>query len=265
MFKTEAAADYPSVIVDSWARSSWSEAAAAGHPTVMSNSGDLRVVFLSRVCRLSNSPQVVCMVNMTSHDLYVGIFYLDYPGHSAKGMWIDMMKGNSNVTQQKLLLGGEVSMWQDQYVGSCLFDNKQDENFTQSDSHCIWPRTAIAAGTFWGNYRPDVDDGWFNQTFVAVQARLGERKVDSCPCATLTSNGCSQMSFCGVGYCGPVPPPPGPPPPSCSAFAAPTGYGCMGETSGEPTLLLKPATNISGTCSNAHRPTARFAPANSII
>ena len=40
LFKTEAAADYPSVIVDSWARSSWSEAAAAGHPTVMSNSGE---------------------------------------------------------------------------------------------------------------------------------------------------------------------------------------------------------------------------------
>ncbi len=218
LFKTGAAADYPSVIVDSWARSSWSEAAAAGHPTVMSNSG---------------------------------IFYLDYAGHSAKSMWIDMMKDNSNTTQRKLLLGGEVSMWQDQYVGSCMFDNKQDENFTQSNSHCIWPRTAIAAGTFWGNYRPDVDDDWFNKTFLAVQGRLGERNVDSCPCATLTSNGCSQMSFCGVGYCGPVPPPPGPPPPTCAAFATPEGYGCMGETSGNPSLLLKPAANITGAYPNA--------------
>jgi hypothetical protein len=39
LFKTEAALAYPSVIVDSWARSSWSESAAAGHSTVMSNSG----------------------------------------------------------------------------------------------------------------------------------------------------------------------------------------------------------------------------------
>eukprot|EP01050_Picozoa_sp_SAG11_P011275 SAG11_NODE_1183_length_5593_cov_7.174190_6_plen_52_part_00 len=31
LFKTEAAAAYPSVIVDSWARTSWSEAAALGH------------------------------------------------------------------------------------------------------------------------------------------------------------------------------------------------------------------------------------------
>ena len=98
LFKTEAAQAFPTVIVDSWARSSWSEAAAAGHPTVMSNSG---------------------------------IFYLDYSGHTAKGMYIDMLKDNANTTQQKLLLGGEVSMWQDRYVGSCLFPNEQDENFTQ--------------------------------------------------------------------------------------------------------------------------------------
>jgi hypothetical protein len=207
LFKTEAAQAFPTVIVDSWARSSWSEAAAAGYHTVMSNSG---------------------------------IFYLDYAGHSAKGMYIDMLKDNTNTTQQQLLLGGEVSMWQDRYVGSCLFPSDQDDNFTQSTSHCIWPRTAIAAGTFWGqNYRADLDAAWFNATFDAVLARLVERQVDACPCATLTSNGCSQMDFCGIGYCGPPPSPPAPPSPSCSAYMLPAGWACMGDTAGEPSLLLK--------------------------
>ena len=54
-----------------------------------------------------------------------GLFYLDSAGHSAKGMWFDMLKGNANQTQCAYLLGGEVSMWQDRYVGSCLFPNDQ--------------------------------------------------------------------------------------------------------------------------------------------
>ena len=205
LFKTEAAEPYPSVIVDSWARSSWSEAAAAGHRTVMSNSG---------------------------------LFYLDYAGHSAKGMYLDMKAGNTNETQRGLLLGGEVSMWQDQYVGSCLFGNQQDENFTESTSHCIWPRTAIFAGTVWGSHQ-NVSDDVFEKTFLAVQARLGDRKVDSCPCANLTSNGCEQMGKCGVGYCGALPGPPPPPAPSCSAYAAPAGFTCLGSSAGSQPLLLK--------------------------
>ena len=40
-----------------------------------------------------------------------------------------------------------------------------------------------------------------------------KRGIPSCPCATLTSNGCSQMQRCSKTYCPPPPPPP--PPPSC--------------------------------------------------
>ena len=29
-----------------------------------------------------------------------------------------------------MMLQGETSMWQDRYVGSCLFPNAQDRNFT---------------------------------------------------------------------------------------------------------------------------------------
>eukprot|EP01051_Picozoa_sp_SAG22_P012635 SAG22_NODE_1332_length_4702_cov_1.577232_4_plen_144_part_01 len=139
-----------------------------------------------------------------------GLFYLDYPGHTAKGMYLDMKAGNSNTTQKALLLGGEVSLWQDAYVGSCLFGNQQDANFSQSASHGIWPRTAIFAGIAWGNYKA-VSDGDFEKTFAAVKIRLASRAVDSCPCANLTANGCSQMGRCGVGYCGALPGPPPPP------------------------------------------------------
>ena len=41
VFKTGAASSSPAVIVDSWARSSWQQAAALGHRTVASNSGNL--------------------------------------------------------------------------------------------------------------------------------------------------------------------------------------------------------------------------------
>jgi len=88
LFKTGAAAEYPTTIVDSWARTSWSQAAAAGHDVVMSNNG---------------------------------LFYLDSAGHSARKMWLNISAvGNATYVQGKHLLGGETSMWQDRYVSRCV-------------------------------------------------------------------------------------------------------------------------------------------------
>ena len=177
LFKTNAAAAYKSVIVDSWARTSWSQAAEAGHKVVMSNDG---------------------------------LFYLDSAGHSAEKMWLNMSAlGNATAEQAKLLLGGETSMWQDRYVKSCLFPNKQDTNFTESVNGCIWPRAAIAAGSFWGFYNST--KGLDAATFSAVHARLVRAGIASCPCATLATSHCSQLQRCEVRYC---PPPPPPPPPA---------------------------------------------------
>ena len=186
LFKTGAAAAFPMTIVDSWARESWAQAAAAGHEVVMSNYGK---------------------------------FYLDYPAHSAAAMWLNISAlGGATAAQQQLLLGGETSMWQDQYVHSCLFDNAKDAAFTQSTAGCIWPRAAIAAGSFWGFY--STTKGLDDATFDATQQRLLARGVDSCPCATLNSTSCSQMSRCGVAYCPPTPSPPTPPTPPTPAPAA---------------------------------------------
>ena len=96
-----------------------------------------------------------------------------------------------------------------------MFPNEQDRNFSESVSGCIWPRAAIAAGSFWGynNNTKGLDEA----TFDATQQRLLRRGIPSCPCATLTSNGCSQMQRCEKSYCPPPPPPP--PPPSCGETA----------------------------------------------
>ena len=139
-----------------------------------------------------------------------GYFYLDAPGHSAEKMWFNMTAlGGATAAQAKLLLGGETSMWQDEYVGSCMFANAQDANFSESVAGCVWPRAAIAAGSFWGfnNHTKALDEATFN----ATQQRLVNRGIPSCPCATLTSNGCSQMQRCEKVYCPPPPPPPPPP------------------------------------------------------
>lgn len=53
--------------------------------------------------------------------MFISYFYLDSPGHTAKGMWINMTAlGGASPAQAALLLGGETSMWQDQYVSSCM-------------------------------------------------------------------------------------------------------------------------------------------------
>jgi len=122
LFKTGAAERSTDIVVDAWARSSWQQAAKKGHPAVDSANGH---------------------------------FYLDNLGHdhAAAGMWLDLYKGESNTTLRSLLLGGEASMWQDQYVpnrvASCMFQSPdRDDDFSNSTSSMIWPRSAIAAGSF---------------------------------------------------------------------------------------------------------------------
>ena len=63
-------------------------------------------------------------------------------------------------------------MWGDAFMaGSCLYDSSQDRNFSKSVSQSIWPRTAIAAGSFWGPYR-QVPDNYLQATLEAVPSRL---------------------------------------------------------------------------------------------
>jgi hexosaminidase len=176
LFKTEAAKISQDIIIDAWARSSWQQAAQAGHPVVDSENGH---------------------------------FYLDNLGadHTAAGMWLDITKGETNSTMRSLLLGAESSMWQDQYVpdrvASCLFQSpERDEDFANSTSSMIWPRNAIAAGSFW-RYSPRLsgDDELFASILARASASLEDRGIGSCHCTTPSSTGCQQQSYCGQTWC----------------------------------------------------------------
>ena len=203
--KTNASTEFPSVIVENWGGPHWDEIAATGHRTV--NADKFK-------------------------------FYLDYPNHQAKPMWTDLYENVTNTTQRALLIGGETAHWGDQFMtGSCLYSNSQDVNYSRSVSQSIWPRTAIAAGAFWGHYKP-VPDDYLQSALVAVRSRLAGRGVDSCPCTTTTSNGCSQHSQCGVSYC-PPPPPPLPPALPCAEYETPENFLCLGGTAGATSLLIK--------------------------
>ena len=118
--KTNASTNFPSVIVENWGGPHWGDIAATGHRTVNANK------FL---------------------------FYLDYPNHQAAPMWTDLYQNVTNTAQRALLIGGETAHWGDQFMtGSCLYSNSQDVNYSRSVSQSIWPRTAIAAGAFWGHF-----------------------------------------------------------------------------------------------------------------
>jgi lysophospholipase L1-like esterase len=210
--KTGAAAAFPSVVLELWGDGNWTALAETGHRTINAN-------------KL--------------------LFYLDYPNHMAAPMWSSLYATGTNrtatPTEREFLIGGETAMWGDAFMaGSCLYDSSQDRNFSKSVSQSIWPRTAIAAGSFWGPYR-QVPDNYLQATLEAVRSRLTGRGVDSCPCATTASNGCSQSSQCGVKYC-PPPPPPLPPAPACAAFGSTPGFSCLGSTTGAASLLIKTAS-----------------------
>ena len=182
LFKTGAAAGNRAVIVDSWARSSWQQAATLGHRTVVSNSGNL---------------------------------YLDIHSSVASHQWVDLRAGTTNATLLGKLLGGESSMWQDFYVpgarskaagsASCLFDDSRDTDFSNSTSSTVWPRAAVAAGAFW-RFTSALDatagsDTVFEQVVSDIKARLKARGVGVCPCATGGVLGCEQNSYCGHVWC----------------------------------------------------------------
>ena len=118
MFTTEAAVvGFPSVVVHSWHRTHWGQVVDLGHRAVFSNLEPL---------------------------------YLDGGGNQAANMQIDVTMDVTNATKVASLLGGEVSMWSDGYLGSCMFSSENDGLFEKSTSsyNVIFPRAAVAAGSF---------------------------------------------------------------------------------------------------------------------
>merc|ERR1719384_1869580 len=84
--------------------------------------------------------------------------------------------------QRDLMLGGEISMWSDQYcytnqcgswegdtpVGHELYDPKNDGAFARSIGGMIWPKGAIGALSFWNaGLDPDTKSDAFLGAYYA--------------------------------------------------------------------------------------------------
>ena len=102
-------------------------------------------------------------------------------------------------------------MWSDQYfpgrkgLAPCLLDSPaRDQDFGKSVSATIWPRAAVAAGSFWRwdeTMSPEVQPELFNSVVARANAILIARGVETCPCANATWNGCNVGTRCGVAWC----------------------------------------------------------------
>ena len=167
LFTTQAALGFPSVVVHSWHHHHWEEVAELGHRAVFSN---------------------------------LEPFYLGYPSYAK--LWIDLTMGVMNATKVAGLLGGEVSAWSDEYLGSCMFSSENDALFANSTSSYLFPRTVVAAGSFWRwDRRVNASSPAFEAAFATMETTLRARGVHTCPCTTLATNGCDENSMCGEPYC----------------------------------------------------------------
>ena len=167
LFTTQAALGFPSVVVHTWHHHHWEEVVDLGHRAVFSN---------------------------------LEPFYLGYPSYAK--LWIDLTMGVANATKVASLLGGEVSVWSDEYLGSCMFSSQNDALFVKSTSSRLFPRTAVAAGSFWRwDRRVNASSPAFEAAFATMESRLQARGVHTCPCTTLATNGCDQNVHCGEPYC----------------------------------------------------------------
>jgi hexosaminidase len=124
LLETGAASSFPEAIVEPWSKAGlWAQ---LGHPAVEALPSSL---------------------------------YLDHPVTSAgdvhgsyrPGVWVDITAGAMNATNAQYLLGGEASMWADQYQGNkhtpghrpatCMLPSPaSDAAFAKSISGTIWPR-----------------------------------------------------------------------------------------------------------------------------
>eukprot|EP00750_Incisomonas_marina_P020260 INCI3878.1.p1 GENE.INCI3878.1~~INCI3878.1.p1 ORF type:complete len:717 (+),score=97.93 INCI3878.1:225-2153(+) len=135
-------------------------------------------------------------------------FYLLY-GQPWEAYWVDLADGFSgNATQLALLNGGVVSAWGDEYcyVAYCihldkfpsahaLFPPSADALFHESILGVAFPRTAVAAGSFW-NFEGFADLKSLSVAVDILNARMIQRGLPSCP----DDCSCDAASRCGQQY-----------------------------------------------------------------
>eukprot|EP00043_Microstomoeca_roanoka_P019202 m.213437 g.213437 ORF g.213437 m.213437 type:complete len:643 (+) comp16955_c0_seq1:187-2115(+) len=130
--------------------------------------------------------------------------------------WYDISQGVPS-SQMSLLLGGEMSMWSDNYcyiaqcgafgssnvpAGAVLYDPAHDAEFSQSIGGMIWPRGFVGAAAFW-NFNSSVDptSAEFVSSIWALNDQLSQRGSYTCP----TNCSCDYLTACGKPYLPQVP------------------------------------------------------------
>ena len=139
-----------------------------------------------------------------------GHFYLNHVSTPYQGMWRDVAAGLSGA-DVAMVLGGEVSMWTDDTciveqcgafgsstpVGSHLFPPAMDVPFSVAMQGIVWPRAAVAFGSFWGfDSSVNVTSEAFTDRYRLVGDRLQDRSVQSCP----DSCSCDYTQRCGQSF-----------------------------------------------------------------
>ena len=162
--------------------------------------------------------------------------------HCATKQWVDLWQDSSlpvSDPRRKLLLGGEVALWTDQYcyINDCvrpgdghaapavMWNRSRDSEFGRSVGGMVWPRGHLAAGSFW-HWVPGLNTTQLNATVLTRHNRMIERRGGLvCP----TGCACTPLAACGVDYVPvapspPRPPRPHPPPPSPHPPAPPSPH-----------------------------------------
>ena len=117
-------------------------------------------------------------------------------------LWLDISSGQ----EDKGLLGGEVAMWTDVYcplpecyntdkpptVAGHLYTADKDREFAASINRMMWPKTLIAASSFWRHTREDLpsttDLNYFRDYFEVHFGIKGCVDTDLCRCSELASD-----------------------------------------------------------------------------
>ena len=185
LLETDAASSFPEAIIEPWSKAGiWAQ---MGHPAVEALPSSL---YLDHAVTSAGSAR-------------------------APGVWVDITAGAMNASNAHFLLGGEASMWSDQYQGTkhtpghqsatCMLPSPaSDAAFATSISATIWPRAAVAAGSFWRweeSLSPQTQPELFASVVAAANEILVARGIETCPCANATFNGCDSVTHCGVEYC----------------------------------------------------------------
>jgi hexosaminidase len=151
-----------------------------------------------------------------------GQFYLDHP--KGKGWadlssyWFDITRGQTlTAKQQELLLGGEVSMWNNPWClwGECHstkgerfcgwwmsgMDPQYDAEYALSVQGAVWPKAAVAAGAFY-RYNSSLPVAELTRRVGAFTAAMVRRGLRPCACSVFdgAGEGCTPAARCGVPY-----------------------------------------------------------------